>query len=46
MTTCRHRRRESGQPVGTKSFALVVDDPDGPDPKAPKMTWVHGSFTT
>src|SRR5262249_42208356 len=26
---------------GTKSVALVVDDPDAPDPKAPKMTWVH-----
>jgi Raf kinase inhibitor-like YbhB/YbcL family protein len=28
-------------PVGTKSLALIVDDPDAPDPKAPKMTWVH-----
>ena len=31
----------SGLPSGTKSLALVVDDPDAPDPAAPKMTWVH-----
>jgi Raf kinase inhibitor-like YbhB/YbcL family protein len=31
----------SGVPDGTKSLALVVDDPDAPDPKAPRMTWVH-----
>ncbi len=31
----------SGAPAGTKTFALIVDDPDAPDPAAPKMTWVH-----
>jgi Raf kinase inhibitor-like YbhB/YbcL family protein len=28
-------------PAGTKSLALIVDDPDAPDPAAPKTTWVH-----
>ncbi|KAF0246799.1 MAG: PEBP family [Planctomycetota bacterium] len=31
----------SGVPAAAKSLALIVDDPDAPDPKAPKMTWVH-----
>jgi Raf kinase inhibitor-like YbhB/YbcL family protein len=31
----------SGAPDGTRSFALIVDDPDAPDPDNPKTTWVH-----
>ncbi len=31
----------SGVPAGAKSLALIVDDPDAPDPAAPKRTWVH-----
>ena len=31
----------SDVPTGAKSLALIVDDPDAPDPQAPKMTWVH-----
>jgi Raf kinase inhibitor-like YbhB/YbcL family protein len=31
----------SGVPAGAKSLVLVVDDPDAPDPAAPRMTWVH-----
>ena len=30
-----------GMPDSTVSLALIVDDPDAPDPAAPKMTWVH-----
>jgi hypothetical protein len=31
----------SGVPSGTESLALIVDDPDAPDPAAPKRIWVH-----
>ena len=30
-----------GVPDNAKSLVLIVDDPDAPDPAAPKMTWVH-----
>jgi Raf kinase inhibitor-like YbhB/YbcL family protein len=33
--------RWSAPPTGTRSLALIVDDPDAPDPAAPKRTWVH-----
>lgn len=33
--------RWSGVPDRTRSLALIVDDPDAPDPAAPTMTWVH-----
>jgi hypothetical protein len=31
----------SGVPDHTKSLVLIVDDPDAPDPNAPRMIWVH-----
>lgn len=31
----------AGVPEGTRSLALIVDDPDAPDPNAPKLVWVH-----
>jgi hypothetical protein len=30
-----------GAPARSRSFALIVDDPDAPDPRAPQQTWVH-----
>ena len=33
--------RWSGVPANAASLALIVDDPDAPDPAKPKMTWVH-----
>jgi Raf kinase inhibitor-like YbhB/YbcL family protein len=35
----------SDVPPGTRSLALVVDDPDAPDPAAPQRTWVHWVVT-
>ena len=31
----------SNVPVGTRSLLLILDDPDAPDPAAPRLTWVH-----
>jgi Raf kinase inhibitor-like YbhB/YbcL family protein len=31
----------AGIPEQAKSLVLIIDDPDAPDPQAPKMTWVH-----
>ena len=33
--------RIGGVDAAAKSLVLIVDDPDAPDPAAPKMTWVH-----
>lgn len=31
----------SGVPPGTRSLVLIVEDPDAPDPAAPKRLWIH-----
>jgi Raf kinase inhibitor-like YbhB/YbcL family protein len=31
----------SGAPRATKTFALIVDDPDAPDPAKPQRVYVH-----
>jgi Raf kinase inhibitor-like YbhB/YbcL family protein len=31
----------SGVPAKARSLVLIEDDPDAPDPAAPRMTWVH-----
>jgi len=31
----------TGAPAETRSFVLIVDDPDAPDPRAPTHTHVH-----
>jgi hypothetical protein len=31
----------TGTPAGTRSLALIVDDPDAPDPKHPQRVWAH-----
>ena len=33
--------RWSGVPPEARSLVLIVDDPDAPDPAAPRTTWVH-----
>jgi Raf kinase inhibitor-like YbhB/YbcL family protein len=33
--------RWSGAPEGTKSYVLMLTDPDAPDPSTPRMTWIH-----
>src|SRR6516164_10782792 len=37
----RRHLRGRMPPNGAKSLILIIDDPDAPYPKAPKMVWVH-----
>lgn len=30
-----------GVPAAAQSLVLIIDDPDAPDPKAPRMVWSH-----
>ena len=46
MTRVRHKRTRSVhyaalRAIVARSLVLIIDDPDAPDPKAPKMVWVH-----
>ncbi len=31
----------TGVPEAARSLVLIVEDPDAPDPKAPKRVWIH-----
>jgi Raf kinase inhibitor-like YbhB/YbcL family protein len=31
----------SGVPAAARSLALIIDDPDAPDPRAPRTVWSH-----
>lgn len=31
----------TGVPAGSRGIALLVDDPDAPDPAAPRRVWAH-----
>jgi Raf kinase inhibitor-like YbhB/YbcL family protein len=31
----------SGVPAAARSLVLIIDDPDAPDPRAPRTVWAH-----